>query len=349
MAQPVENLESACGEDGSWLCERVLDWTANEALAGATEWFVAKPLQILSILVGALVLSRVLRWVVKRSIDRTLVERDGGSALSRLRARTPGMLLRTGQSDLRATARAKTLSSVVRGMASSFVWFAAVVWSLDVLEVDVAPLIAGAGIAGVALGFGAQNLVRDFLSGTFIILEDQYGVGDIVDLGEASGTVEKITLRVTRLRDVNGVVWHVPNGEILRVANKSQDWARAVLDVDVAYATDLDEARDVMAHAAETMAADPDWQEVVLDAPEVWGVEAFGPIGVTMRVVLKTRPAEQFDVLRELRRRVKESFDQAGIEMPSQAVVARQPTDSGECADSGGGPAPTDAGPGPGA
>jgi small conductance mechanosensitive channel len=321
----VTDLEQACGEGDSWFCEQVFDWTGSRRWAGAAEWFVTKPAQILLIVVVALVASRVLRWLVKRTVERTMLDPAGRSRLARLRERTPDVLLRTGATNLRAEARAQALITVFRGLASAAVWFVAFVAVLGVLEINLGPLLAGAGIAGVALGFGAQNLVRDFLSGTFIILEDQYGVGDIVDLGEAVGTVEKITLRVTRLRDVNGVVWHVPNGEILRVANKSQDWARAVLDVDVAYSTDLAQARDVIERTAQVMSADSEWQPRILDAPEVWGVEAFGPVGVTMRVVVKTQAGIQADVLRELRRRVKEAFDEAGIEIPSQYLgVASQ-------------------------
>ena len=139
------------------------------------------------------------------------------------------MLLRSGQWDLRAEARVQTLTVVFRSLASLVVWFIAVVWILQVLGIALGPLIAGAGIVGVALGFGAQNVVRDFLAGFFLIVEDQFGVGDIVDLSpDVAGTVEKITMRATRLRDVNGTVWHMPNGQILRAGNKSQEWARAL-------------------------------------------------------------------------------------------------------------------------
>jgi small conductance mechanosensitive channel len=190
------------------------------------------------------------------------------------------------------------------------------------LGYDIAPLIASAGIIGVALGFGAQGLVKDFLLGIFMILEDQYGVGDSIDLGEASGTVEAVGLRVTRLRDVNGTVWYVRNGEVLRVGNMSQNWARTVLDIPVAYTADLDQVRTVLRDIAHAVWEDPDFRNDVIEEPEVWGVERLDPDGVVMRVVLKTAPLEQWTIAREMRERIKERFDVLGIEIPlPQRVV----------------------------
>ena len=160
----------------------------------------------------------------------------------------------------------------------------------------LAPIIASAGIVGVALGFGAQNLVKDFLTGIFMILEDQYGVGDVVDLGEATGTVEAVGLRVTRLRDVNGTVWYVRNGEIMRVGNQSQNWARAVLDVTVGYDADLDKVQKILQEEATAMFEDERFHDVIIEAPEVWGVERFDKDGAVVRVVLKTAPLEQWEV-----------------------------------------------------
>ena len=182
---------------------------------------------------------------------------------------------------------------------------------------SLAPLIAGAGVAGVALGFGAQTIVRDFLTGFFMLVEDQYGVGDVVDVGEITGTIEKVTLRTTVLRDVNANVWHVPNGEISRVGNMSQLWSRAVLDIEVAYDTDLRLAQGVIQRVADEVWRDPDFTEGdIIDPPEVWGIESLGADGVAIRLVVKTDPAEQWIVARELRLRIKEAFDAAGIEVP---------------------------------
>lgn len=320
LLEVVTNPDRPCDSD-QWVCRQVYEWTESERWANTVNWALAKPLTILLIIIVAVFASRILRWVVRRVMERTLLDGAGQDRMSRLRAKTPAMLLATGSTNLRREARAQTLITVFRGLASALVWFVAFVAILDQLQIDLGPLVAGAGIAGVALGFGAQNMVRDFLTGAFIILEDQYGVGDIVDLGEAVGTVEKVTLRVTRVRDVNGAVWHVPNGEIKRVANSSQDWARALLDVEVAYGTDLDAASKVLQDTANALSADAHFQHKILESPEVWGVQDFGPTGVSIRVVLKTRPAVQWEVLRELRRRIHAEFEEAGIEIPSQRTV----------------------------
>ena len=197
------------------------------------------------------------------------------------------------------------------------VWVVASVLVLAQFDISLAPLFAGAGVVGVALGFGAQSVVADFLSGFFMLFEDQYGIGDVVDLGEASGTVEKFSLRITTIRDVNGTVWHVPNSEIRRVGNKSQLWSRAVLDIDVAYDTDLRRAEGIIQRVADDLWRDPDFTKAgIMDAPEVWGIENLGVDGVTIRLVVKTDPADQWIVARELRLRIKEALDEAGIEIP---------------------------------
>ena len=193
---------------------------------------------------------------------------------------------------------------------------------LSIIGIPMGPLLASAGVGGVALGFGAQSLVKDFLSGIFMIFEDQYGVGDVVDLGEANGTVEAVSLRVTRLRDVNGTVWYVPNGEIVRVGNMSQNWARTVLDVHVGYREDLARVRRVLQEVAHDLWNDEAYKALVIEEPEVWGVQELGIDGVTVRVTLKTAPLEQWAVAREMRERVKARFDDEGIEIPlPQRVV----------------------------
>ena len=180
-------------------------------------------------------------------------------------------------------------------------------------------------IVGLALGFGAQSLVKDFLGGIFLILEDQYGVGDSVNLGTASGTIEAVGLRVTRLRDVNGTVWYVRNGEILAVGNMSQEWARTVLDVPVAFSADLGRVREVLHEVAHAVWEDPEYRPDILEEPEVWGVERWDPDGVVMRLVVKTAPPQQWSVARELRERVKDRFEAEGIEIPlSQRMAWRR-------------------------
>jgi moderate conductance mechanosensitive channel len=214
-------------------------------------------------------------------------------------------------------------------VATGVIWSIAAITILGELGINLGPLIASAGIAGVALGFGAQSLVKDFLSGFFMLVEDQYGVGDIVDLGEAAGTVEAVSLRTTRLRDVNGTVWHVPNGMVTRVGNKSQQWARALLDVNVVYGTDVDRAERLIKETADALWNDPDWDDKFLEEPEVWGVEQLAAESIHIRLVVKTQPAQQFAVTRELRRRILQAFQANGIEVPTgQRVVFRdEPND----------------------
>jgi small-conductance mechanosensitive channel len=214
---------------------------------------------------------------------------------------------------VRAEQRIDALSSVLRSVLSFVIWLTALLMCLGEVGIDLGPLIAGAGVLGVAIGFGSQSLVRDFLSGAFILVEDQFGVGDIVDVGEASGTVEAVSLRTTRLRAIDGTVWHVPNGEIRRVGNMSQHWSRALLDIEVAYDTVVEHARAVIKRVADAVW---DGDDGVLEEPEPWGVEQLGANGVMLRLVVKTTPSQQWRVSRELRERIKVAFDDEGIEIP---------------------------------
>ena len=280
------------------LCPRpVLALSRQEAV----DWIVDRPLRAVLYALVAWVVSWLLRRLVLRSFRRFVPPVLGVSEAQRARAE----------------GRAETLATVVGGVITGLVWFIAIISILELFAVNLGPLLAGAGVAGVALGFGAQNVVRDTLAGTFMILEDQLGVGDVVDLGEARGTVERVTLRCTRLRDVSGTVWYVPNGQILRVGNKSQDWARALLDVEVDVDQDVNLVQAVLERTAAELAADPAWADELLGPPEVWGVETFTARGYTVRLVLKTRPGQQFDVMRELRVRIKAAFTAEGIKFPS--------------------------------
>jgi len=294
----------------------------EKTLTDLTDWLLGPPLKIVLILLAAAILNRVARRAVKRSLTRlhtgAVRERMGA-----VRRRTPAALLETGETSLRAEQRIDALSSVLRSVVTFVIWLVALLMCLGEVGIDLAPLLAGAGVLGVAIGFGSQSLVRDFLSGMFILIEDQFGVGDIVDLGDASGTVEAVSLRTTRLRAVDGTVWHMPNGEITRVGNMSQHWSRALLDVEVAYDTDLVHARSVIKRVADEL-----WREdtSILDEPEMWGVEQLGASGIALRLVVKTTPSTQWKVSRELRERIKLAFDAEGIEIPfpQQMVWNRQ-------------------------
>jgi small conductance mechanosensitive channel len=268
----------------------------------------------------AWVANHLLHRAIRRFTER-IANPEAQERIQRLRRHAPDALQSHGPESLRSAARATTLSHLLRSATTVVVWTIAGVMILGELGVALGPLIAGAGIAGVALGFGAQSLVKDFISGTFMLIEDQYGVGDIIDAGEASGTVEAVSLRTTRLRDVNGTVWHIPNGNILRIGNMSQQWARALLDVSLATDTDVDHAQDVIKRVADSVWNDSDWHGEILEEPEVWGVERLGPDAIVIRLVVKTKPAEQFTVMRELRRRLLEAFAAEGVELPDPGRV----------------------------
>ncbi|MFN8194560.1 MAG: mechanosensitive ion channel family protein [Nocardioidaceae bacterium] len=275
---------------------------------------VGRPLTI----VALVLLGLVVRFVSHRVIDRVVRRAEDGVLPDR-------MSHLSGSDPSRRVQRARTTGSLLKSIVSGLV--VAVVGTMILSEfVDIAPIIASAGVLGVALGFGAQSLVKDFLSGIFMIFEDQYGVGDVIDAGEASGTVEAVGLRVTRLRDVNGTVWYVRNGEIIRIGNQSQNWARTVLDVVVTQHNDLTQVTSVLQDVAHDLWDDDDFKGVVIEEPEVWGVESITPDGVTMRVTLKTAPLEQWRVAREMRARIKSRFDHEGIEMPQRQPGAVPPT-----------------------
>jgi len=312
--QTADEVEQACGTDPSWACQRVLELTESEAWAQATD-LLNVPLRILVIFVLAWVANRLVRRAIHRFTDG-IGNPEAQERIRRLKRRAPAAVVPAGSLSLRSAARARTLAQVLQSIATIGIWTIALVMMLGELGVNLGPLIAGAGIAGVAIGFGAQSLVKDFLSGIFMLAEDQYGVGDIIDAGEASGTVEEVSLRTTRLRDVNGTVWHIPNGMIERVGNKSQQWARALLDVGIAYGADIDEAQSVIKQVADGLWREPEWSGKILDEPEVWGIEQLGPDAIVIRLVVKTQPSEQFAVTRELRRRLADAFYHEGIELP---------------------------------
>lgn len=330
VVQELEAIETACGaSDRSYVCEQVFEWTNSKFLAVGAEWMLDRPIRILAILLLAWIVSRVLQRVVQRFVDG-VASAPVDFRLDSLRERGPGRLFIEETQRVRAAARAETIGLVLRSVAATVVWSIAALLVLGQLEIDLAPLIAGAGIGGIALGFGAQSIVKDFLSGFFMLVEDHYGVGDIIDVGEATGTVEKVSLRSTTLRDVYGTVWHVPNGEILRVGNFSQLWSRALIDVEVSYGTDIAFAQGVIQRVADELWDDDDWGgDEVMERPEVWGVQSLGASSVAIRLVVKTEPSQQWAVERELRLRLKNALDEAGIEIPfpQQTVWVR---DQGE-------------------
>ena len=303
------------------ICTAVQDWTGSDRAAWVADVVIGKPLAILVLLL----LGLVIRWVLHRLVDRLVKRAESGvlpARVGRMSLGSLGSARSTTSQDLavatRRVQRAKTMGSLLKSIITGIVVAVVGTMMLSELGVNIGPIVASAGIVGVALGFGAQSLVSDFLSGVFMIFEDQYGVGDEIDLGEAIGTVEAVSLRITRLRDVNGTVWYVRNGEIARVGNMSQNWARTVLDINVAYHEDLARVRRVLEDVAHDLWEDEDYKGVIIEEPSVWGVQDLGYDGVTVRVALKTAPLEQWAVAREMRQRIKLRFDHEGIEIPFQ-------------------------------
>ena len=313
----LEELQSACGDNPGSVCRWIFERTDNSFLANTLQWAINRPLRIIIIAVIAFIVSRVLKRLIRRAVAR-LSERRSSSSLQKLRQKGPGRHLFSEEDDSqRAEERAATIGSVLSSVTTATVWAIALLMILGQLGINIAPLLASAGIVGVALGFGSQTIVRDFLSGVFMVVEDQFGVGDIVNVGEITGTVEKVSLRTTTLRDYQGTVWHVPNGEISRIGNLSQLWSKAVLNIEVSYDTDLRFAEGVIQRVANEMWQDPEWGgDELMESPEVAGIQNLGADGIAIRLSVKTSPAMQWAVERELRMRIKEAFDEAGIEIP---------------------------------
>ncbi|HEV7205102.1 MAG TPA: mechanosensitive ion channel family protein [Jatrophihabitans sp.] len=275
---------------------------------------IETPIRIVLIILVTLVIRALLHRVINRAVRPT-----GGKVpriLRPLRERVQNSALLEGsglQSQRRAQ-RAATIGSVLKSAVSFTMFVIAFLLVLSELGIDLAPFIAGTSIVGVALGFGAQNIVKDFLSGMFMMLEDQYGVGDVIDFEKATGTVESVGLRSTQLRDVNGTVWYVRNGEVVRVGNKSQGFAQVVLDIPIDAWADVDKASQAMLDVANEMADDEGWSAVFLQPPEVQGVESITREETVIRLVARVRPLEQWRTARELRRRIRDRLDRLDID-----------------------------------
>ncbi|WP_310964246.1 mechanosensitive ion channel family protein [Nocardioides terrisoli] len=313
VVQSLLDIPRTCQNPDSVTCAAVYRWTHDATLAHAASWVLGRPASIVLIILVAF----AIRWVVHRIIDRTVDRAEKGMLPGRLSGAQGGG--RRGSQ--RRAQRAKSLGSLLHSISTGLIYGIATVMILAQLGVNIAPIIASAGVVGIAIGFGAQTLVKDFLSGIAMMVEDQYGVGDVVNLGTVSGTVEAIGLRVTRLRDVAGTVWYVRNGEILSVGNMSQNWARAVLDVRVGYDEDVASAERVLGEVAHTMWDDDEYRGVVIEEPEVWGVEDMTSEGVVIRVVLKTAPMQQWAVAREMRKRILNRFRHEDMSLPMSMLI----------------------------
>ncbi len=295
----------------------------GEAIVEAASWFarfvsaaLGSIIIIAVIILLTLVALRILRSMVNRASQRVLDRHDRPAREVKLKA--------------------DTLASVLENAGRMVIVLISTMMVLSNVGLNIGPLLASAGVAGLAIGFGAQSLIRDFISGFFILLEDQFGVGDVIAVNETTGTVEYFSLRRTSMRMLDGTFVTIPNGEILKVANLTKDWARAIMDIDVSYGDDIDQAIKVIADELAGIETDEKIGHVIIAPAEVLGVTALGAYQVTIRAWVKTKPMEQWGVQRELLKRLKQALDRNGITIPfpHQVTLVRSEDDDQQAANS---------------
>ncbi|MCU1407978.1 MAG: rane protein [Microbacteriaceae bacterium] len=268
-----------------------------------------------------IVVAFALRWVLHFGIDR-VVQQIVSGAKKKQNVQDTQALVASPLAAVRLVQRTRTLGSVLTNIVNVFILVIAVLAIVNTISSTVLGSFALLTAAiGAGLGFGAQNIVKDVLNGLFMVMEDQLGVGDVVDVGPATGVVEAVGIRITQIRDVNGILWFVRNGEILRVGNMSQGWARAIIDLAVPYEADVDAVQAEVLRVAVDMAASPKWRSRILEKPELWGLESISDDALVIRLVVKTRTSTKDDVSRELRIRLKKALDEMGITLPSLNTV----------------------------
>ena len=309
-------LVEACGEDPGLLCEVVFDVTSNELAASLANDLLARPLRVIAIVV----LSVLAYRLGSRAISRFTRRYETEIARRLERADELGVVQPRQRTETRRYQRLYAIASAGRSGLGIAIGVSAALLILAQF-VRLGPILAGAGLAGVVIGFGAQSLIADLLAGFSMLVEDQYGVGDWIDVDGRIGEVERVGLRTTSFRDIDGTVWHLSNGRISGVGNLTQRWARATLDIPLALDTDVAHAREVVLDVAQEMARDPLWAEDVISDPEIWGVTDWGPQGLKLRLVIPTRPLRNWDVNRQLRERLKARFEHEGIRMPPAQVL----------------------------
>jgi small-conductance mechanosensitive channel len=356
-------LTGSCGDNPGIACRLAWDVTHSTSAAQLVRVYLAGPvsqgLRILFVVVLALVVravaNRVINKITERAATTTLPVASAAirPAIRRNRApASPASPVPSAAEDTAALSaaavaaagterheqRARALGSILRSGVSIVVFGIAALTILGDLGFNLTPLLLSTTVLGVALGFGAQNLIRDYLAGILMLVEDHYGVGDTINVKDATGTVEAMTLLTTRLRDVNGVVWHIRNGTIESVGNESQGWSRAVIDYPVPYGEDLARIRALMEQAAGSMFRERGWRTLMLETPEVWGAQELSSKEVTMRIVAKTAPMRQWEVARELRARVKAALDAAGVAPagPDTIVITAPPASAGSPSEAAG-------------
>jgi small-conductance mechanosensitive channel len=297
------------GEFWSWLVEAVATY--------------ATFFRILGVIAAGLIGRIIIRSVIKRVVNQVVTGVKKAHNVDDTRELTASPV-----EALRAVQRTRTLGSVFNNTATWVIASVVVILVLSELGFSVTALVASAGIIGAALGFGAQSIVKDLLNGLFMVFEDQLGVGDVVDLGVASGVVERVGIRVTEIRDVSGTLWYVRNGEILRVGNQTQDWSRVIMDLPVPYQSNIDDIQDLLLETAKTFAHSPQWRRKVIEEPEVWGIQSLSAEAITLRLVVKVRAGEQWDAERALYRALKDALDTREIDIPALNRMIVDNTDS---------------------
>ncbi|MBD8218359.1 mechanosensitive ion channel family protein [Microbacterium sp. CFBP 13617] len=269
-------------------------------------------LQILGIVVGIAIAAWILRVIIRHVVDRIV-----NGAKSKARVDDTQALDRSPLSAVRLVQRTRTLGTILQNIVNVILVIVALVWVAGIVAPNaLASLTLLTAAVGAGLGFGAQNIVKDVLNGIFIVAEDQIGIGDVVDLGLATGIVEFVSVRITHVRDVNGTLWYVRNGEITRIGNMSQGWSRVIIDLAVPTDADIDDVETAMLAAAKTMSKESKWRSRIIEQPEIWGLESISGDALVIRLVMKTRSSAKDDVARELRARLKRAIDAMGIALP---------------------------------
>jgi len=272
-----------------------------EIFKNITTWLTTSGIKVFGILIALIILSQMSKWIVKW-LEKFIPEKDPLQAIE-------------------AKKRAHTLGNILRHALLIVIFFIALLMILGELGIQLGPLLATAGIGALAIGFGAQSLVKDVISGFFIILENQYRIGDAIEVAGVSGLVESVSLRRTVLRDLEGKVHTMPNGEIKIVSNLSKEWARSVLDVGISYREDVDQVLKLLEEIGRELGVEEPWKSAILEPLKILGVERFGESQLVIRVVVKTVPLKQWEVGRELRKRIKNRFDEKGIQIPFSHCV----------------------------
>ena len=279
----------------------------NDIWLALQSWALVHGVKIIGILVVVLIVNKLVAIGIERLIQRVITNKGG-------------LLSKEAEEK-----REKTLTKILSGTARVLIWLFAVMMILSEIGVDIGPLIAGAGVIGLAVGFGGQYLVKDIFTGLFIILENQYRVGDAVEISGIGGSVEDISLRVTTLRDLDGVVHYIPHGEVTTVSNKSKGFSRINIDIGIGYSADINKAKEIINKVGQKLLEDEVWKNDIIEAPYFLRVQDLGDSAVILKIIGDTRPARQFAVAGEMRKRVKEAFDEAGIEIPFPQVVVHKP------------------------